>query len=563
MLSNVHIKNLALIDDVNISFTEGLNIITGETGAGKSIVIGSLKLGMGERMTRNLLRDDSKEGLCQLLFQIDDEATVSELKKLGIFHLEDGELLISRRLNGTRTTNTINDEIATATKLREVSALLVDMHSQHEQQTLLHKSRHLEILDRFGDESVADLKDEMATAYRAYDDVRSELEASTMDEAERNRKVDFLRYEISEIEAAALTPGEDTELEVLYKRMENSRKIIEEASGVYEITGYEGGTSAGNEIGRALSRLKEIRELDPALDELHMMLTDIDSLINDFDVSLKDYMVGMEFEEAQFKEVSDRLNVINILKGKYGRTIEDILAYLAEGKAEYNKLIEHDAYIDELERKLAAAKERMLDVAGRLSAERKRQSVELCKQIREALSDLSFSDVIFEMNFDELPSCTSNGIDDCYFNISTNVGEAPRPLYEVASGGELSRIMLAIKSCMAGRDNVDTLIFDEIDVGISGRAAQSVSKKMSKIARDHQVISITHLPQIAAMADSHYLIKKSVQEDRTVTDVTALDRDGSIEEIARLLGGERITDAVRCNAVELKELADKAKIDHN
>lgn len=563
MLLNVHIKNLALIDDVCISFTEGLNIITGETGAGKSIVIGSLKLGMGERISKNILRDSSKEGLCQLLFLVEDEKTICDLSELGICPSEDGELLISRRINGTRVINTINDEVVTAAKLKEVSALLVDLHAQHEQQTLLRKSEHLEILDKYGSKDISVVKEEMAAAYKNYSNIKMELDEAVMDDAEKNRKIDFLKYEISEIEAAALITGEDHELEILYKRIENSRKIVEAASAVYDITGYNVFSSAGNEIGRALLQLKNIKDLDAPLEDLSTMLTDIDGLLNDFNVSLKEYMEGMEFDDSQFREVSDRLNVINELKGKYGRTIEDINEYLSDKRTEYNKLMEYDAYLENLRQKLSEAETKMYEQAKKLSRIRKQKSTELCKQIREALRDLSFADVTFEMVFDELPSCTSKGIDDCYFNISTNVGEVARPLYEVASGGELSRIMLAIKSCMAGQDNVDTLIFDEIDVGISGRAAQSVSKKLSKIAENHQVISITHLPQIAAMADSHYLIQKSVEKDRTVTNVTALDRDGSINEIARLLGGETITEAVIGNAVELKDLADKAKFNHN
>lgn len=562
MLVNVHIKNLALIDDISIDFTEGLNIITGETGAGKSIVIDALKLGMGERITKNILRDDTKEGLCQLLFLVEDETVKEELVLAGVHMDGEGEVLISRKICGSRVINTINDEVVTAAKLKDISALFIDLHAQHEQQTLLKKSRHMEILDRFGSKEIEPLKNEMTKAYRDYTSLKTELEHSYMDVSEKNRRLDFLKYEISEIENASLVEGEDCELEILYKKIVNSKRIMEAVSAVHDITGYGQSSSAGNEIGRALIQLRSVKEYDPSLEDLNNMLTDIDGMLNDFNVSLKEYIGSMEFDEERFREVSDRLDVINELKGKYGRTIGDVNKYLEEKREEYNRLKEYDAYLEDLNGRLNKTEALMYEQAGKLSLARKECAGRLCSQVKEALSDLNFSTVIFEMKFDELSVCTSNGIDDCYFNISTNVGEPPRPLYEVASGGELSRIMLAIKSCMAGEDHVDTLIFDEIDVGISGKTAQSVSKKLSKIAEKHQVISITHLPQIAAMADSHYLIRKSVEKDRTFTEVTALDREGSIMEIARLLGGEKVTEAAVLNATELKELADKTKIIH-
>ena len=559
MLLNVHIKNIALIDDANVNFTDNLNILTGETGAGKSIIMGALKIGMGDKLPKDIVREADKEGFCQLLFLVDDEQVQDQIRALGVEPSEDGEILITRRILNSRTINTINDMAVTAAKLREVSALLIDMHTQHQQQSLLKKAEHMKLLDKFGRNSIDPLKDNVARFHAEYVSLVKQMESLSMDEAERSRRAEFLKYQIAEIESANVKPGEDDDIEHQYNRMVNSRDIVASASEVYSVTGYENSSSAGNEIGRVLGNLKGIKELDDEIDGLYGQLENIDALLNDFNVELSNYMQSMNFDDSEFREVESRLDVINDIKGKYGSTIDDVNRYLEDSKAEYEKLAEYDEYIADLSGKIDKAKTAMLDAAEKLSDERKRQAELMCEEIRSALADLSFMEVNFDMVFDRLAECTSNGIDDCYFVISTNVGEKMRPLYDVASGGELSRIMLAVKSCMAAEDNIGTLVFDEIDVGISGRAAQAVAEKMALISRRHQVISITHLPQIAAMADSHYLIEKSADAGKTVTRIVRLSEAESVAEIARLLGGATITDAVMSNALEMKQMAEKTK----
>lgn len=472
---------------------------------------------------------------------------------------EDGEILITRRIVNSRTINTINDMAVTAARLREVSALLIDMHTQHQQQTLLKKNEHMKLLDKFGRAAIEPLKREVAQRHADYTELVDQMDKLSMDEAERSRRAEFLKYQIAEIESANVKAGEDEDIEHQYNKMVNSRDIVAAASEVYSVTGYENQSSAGNEIGRVLVNLKGIKELDDEIDGLYSQLENIDALLNDFNVELSNYMQSMNFDDSEFREVESRLDVINDIKGKYGSTVDEVNRYLEESKAEYEKLSEYDEYIAELSGKINKAKKLMIDAADKLSAERKKQAKLMCKEIKTALSDLSFMQVDFDMVFDRLSECTANGIDDCYFVISTNVGEKLRPLYDVASGGELSRIMLAVKSCMAAEDNIGTLVFDEIDVGISGRAAQAVAEKMALISRKHQVISITHLPQIAAMADSHYLIEKSADEGKTVTKIVRLSETESITEIARLLGGASITDAVMSNALEMKQMAEKTK----
>ena len=559
MLLNVHIKNIALIDDANVNFTDNLNILTGETGAGKSIIMGALKIGMGDKLPKDIVREAGKEGFCQLLFLVDDESVLEQIRQLGVEPTEDGEILITRRIVNSRTINTINDMAVTAARLREVSALLIDMHTQHQQQTLLKKNEHMKLLDKFGRAAIEPLKREVAQRHADYTELVDQMDKLSMDEAERSRSAEFLKYQIAEIESANVKAGEDEDIEHQYNKMVNSRDIVAAASEVYSVTGYENQSSAGNEIGRVLVNLKGIKELDDEIDGLYSQLENIDALLNDFNVELSNYMQSMNFDDSEFREVESRLDVINDIKGKYGSTVDEVNRYLEESKAEYEKLSEYDEYIAELSGKINKAKKLMIDAADKLSAERKKQAKLMCKEIKTALSDLSFMQVDFDMVFDRLSECTANGIDDCYFVISTNVGEKLRPLYDVASGGELSRIMLAVKSCMAAEDNIGTLVFDEIDVGISGRAAQAVAEKMALISRKHQVISITHLPQIAAMADSHYLIEKSADEGKTVTKIVRLSEAESITEIARLLGGASITDAVMSNALEMKQMAEKTK----
>lgn len=559
MLLNVHIKNIALIDDANVNFTDNLNILTGETGAGKSIIMGALKIGMGDKLPKDIVREVGKEGFCQLLFLVDDEAVLEQIRQLGVEPTEDGEILITRRIVNSRTINTINDMAVTAARLREVSALLIDMHTQHQQQTLLKKNEHMKLLDKFGRAAIEPLKREVAQRHADYTELVDQMDKLSMDEAERSRRAEFLKYQIAEIESANVKAGEDEDIEYQYNKMVNSRDIVAAASEVYSVTGYENQSSAGNEIGRVLVNLKGIKELDDEIDGLYSQLENIDALLNDFNVELSNYMQSMNFDDSEFREVESRLDVINDIKGKYGSTVDEVNRYLEESKAEYEKFSEYDEYIAELSGKINKAKKLMIDAADKLSAERKKQAKLMCKEIKTALSDLSFMQVDFDMVFDRLSECTANGIDDCYFVISTNVGEKLRPLYDVASGGELSRIMLAVKSCMAAEDNIGTLVFDEIDVGISGRAAQAVAEKMALISRKHQVISITHLPQIAAMADSHYLIEKSADEGKTVTKIVRLSEAESVTEIARLLGGASITDAVMSNALEMKQMAEKTK----
>ena len=558
MLTHLHVKNLALIREVEIDFTEGLNILTGETGAGKSIVIGSVSLALGGKVSREMVRPGADYGLAELVFLVNREKQKEKLLELGITPEED-QVIISRKISDGRSINKINGETVTLSQLRETASLLIDVHGQHEHQSLLQKKKHLEILDEFAKEELGPVKEKLAGAFQNWKKLKKQLQEAQMDEESRLREISLLEFETDEIGKAELVPGEDEELERRYRRMTNARKLMEAAGSAYALTGYEEESGAGAVIGRAVRELQSAASFDEELSGLASLLSDVDGLLNDFNREMSDYLTSLEFDEKEFSETEERLNLLNYLKSRYGHTLEEILAYQEKQEQRLAALQDYDRYLQDLEAQLKKAEEELQDLCAEASGIRQRYGKMLCEKIKEHLIDLNFLNVEFEMAFEELPEYTAQGKDSAEFLISTNPGEPLRPLMKIASGGELSRIMLAIKTILADRDEIDTVIFDEIDVGISGRTAQKVSEKMMLIGRTRQVICITHLAQIAAMADSHYRIEKQVEEGETRTQIRRLSEKESIEELARILGGAEITDAVTKNAEEMRALALERK----
>ena len=559
MLTHLHVKNLALIREAEIDFTEGLNILTGETGAGKSIVIGSVSLALGGRVAKDMVRPGADYGLAELVFLVNRKKQREKLLELGITP-EDDTVIISRKILEGRSINKINGETVTLSQLKEAAALLIDIHGQHEHQSLLQKKKHLEILDEFAKEELEPVKEKLAAAYREWKGLKKTLSEAQMDEESRLREISLLEFETDEIEKAELTEGEDEELERRYRRMTNGRRLLEAAGNAYALTGYEEETGAGTAVGRAVRELQSVLSLeDEELSALASQLSDVDGLLNDFNRELSDYLTSLEFDEREFAETEERLNQLNYLKSRYGHTIGEILAYQQKQQERLAALQDYDRYLQELEERFGQAERELGELCERASEIRKRFAEVLCGKIREHLQDLNFLNVEFEMSFEELPEYTAQGRDSAEFLISTNPGEPLRPLMKIASGGELSRMMLAIKTVLADRDEIDAVIFDEIDVGISGRTAQKVSEKMMLIGRTRQVICITHLAQIAAMADSHYRIEKTVEDGGTQTQIRRLDERESVEELARILGGAEITDAVLQNAGEMRTLAQEKK----
>ena len=551
MLQNLHVKNLALIDETEVEFGPGLNILSGETGAGKSIIIGSINLALGEKVQKEMLRDNGEAALVELIFFVEDADTIEAIRALDI-EMEDDTVILSRKITGGRAIGRINGEAVSASKMKAVASLLIDIHGQHEHQSLLSKKKHLEILDTFAKEALGDKKEKLTQCYQEYRKLKDELEHANLDGEERARELSFLEYEVKEIKEAQLTVGEDEELEAVFRKYSNGKKIMD-AVGAANAATSEDDESASERIGRALRELSSVSGYDERVKEMEEQLTEIDNLLSDFNHELASYLSDEEFDEETFYETEKRLDLINHLKSKYGNTIADIIKYGEEKEERINVLNDYDAYLAGLQKNVSEKEKQLEQLSKKVSDIRKKESKKLTESIKNALLDLNFLDVQFTMEFAET-DYTANGIDDAQFLISTNPGEPVKPLGKVASGGELSRIMLAIKTVMAS-DKIGTLIFDEIDSGISGRTAQMVSEKMNVLGRNHQIICITHLPQIAAMADSHFLIEKSVENQATVSKIHKLTDEESVEELARMLGGVEITDTVLENAREMKQMA--------
>ena len=557
MLHNLYVKNLALIDEMEVEFKNGLNILTGETGAGKSIILGSINLALGGRYSSDILRNEDEAGYVELTFFVENEAQIQLLKELDVFP-EEGVVTLSRKMIGKRSVSKINGETVQISQLKEVAGILIDIHGQHEHQSLLYRKNHLTILDEFAKDSIKDVKEQVANAYRSYKKYKEELQEANLDEKERNKEMSFLEFEINEIQSANLKENEDEMLEEQYRRMVNGKKITANLEEAYGYTA-NANNNASDYLSRAIYCLQDAARYDEKANELYSQLSEVDSLLNDFNRELSDYSSSFDFSDEEFYEVEKRLNEINHLKSKYGNTIEEILTYCAGKEETLRKLQDYDSYLEELRKNLTEAERKVEDVSCRLSNLRKAAASELTKAIKEGLLDLNFLDVQFEMIFTKLENYTAIGTDEVEFMISMNPGEPVRPLGDVASGGELSRIMLAIKTVMAEKDQIETLIFDEIDVGISGRTAQKVSEKMAVIGRNHQVICITHLAQIAAMADAHFAIEKKVENGKTRTSISLLNKEEEIAELARILGGAEITETVMQSAAEMKELAKSTK----
>lgn len=558
MLRNLHVKNLALIQEIDVDFAEGLNILTGETGAGKSIIIDSITLALGGKMSRDMIREQAPFALVELLFEVSAPSIEQKLKSLDVYP-EDGVVLISRKVAEGRSTSKINGETCTVSQVRKVASLLLDIHGQHEHQSLLHKEKQLEILDEYGKEEIRPVKEAVCTCYETYSHLKKRLQEGRMDEEKRQRQIDFLEFEIQEIQQARLERGEDEELESRYKKLVNSKKIAEHMQEVHLLTGYDNGQGAGEQIGRALRAMAAVEAYDEELSSLNSLLVDIDNLLNDFNRETGGYLSGLTFSQGDFQKTEERLDEINRLKAKYGKSLEDIFFCQEEKQQELELLVDYENGRKRLEEEYEKKSEELNGLCMGLSEKRTYYGRKLEQEIAEQLLDLNFLHVDFQIQIKCLDHYTPQGNDDVEFLISTNPGEERRSLQKVASGGEMSRIMLAIKTLLAKQDETPTLIFDEIDTGISGRTAQKVSEKMSLVGQHHQVLCITHLPQIAAMADLHFGIEKMVKNGVTVTGIEPLNEKESVNELARMLGGAQITDRTLESAYEMKELAREQK----
>lgn len=557
MLLNLHVKNLAIIDEIEVDFTDNFNVLTGETGAGKSIIIGSINTALGGKVSKDLIRKDAEFALIELLFRVTSAREQERIEELGI-SFEDDTLLISRKITSSRTVNRINGESVTVGTIKQVADLLIDIHGQNEQQSLLRRGKHLEILDRYAREEFAGRSEKLAETYREYKALQEELSEREIPEEERLREISFLKYELDEIEAAKLVHGEEEMLEQTYRKLSNAAEIAEGLSGVYQSTSGDNG-SVSERLGESIRVLSHLAEYDEQVDGFLNQISEIDSLMTDFNRDIAGYMDEFDVGTEKFADVEKRLDLVRGIKAKYGKTTADVNAYAENIREKLTRYEQYDSYRSKLQEKLQKTEKKLQKLSSEISKIRHRNAEILEKEITQALLDLNFLQVQFRISIREKGEYTAKGTDEVEFLISTNPGMELRSLASAASGGELSRIMLAVKAVFVKHDEIETMIFDEIDVGISGRTAQMVAEKMAMIGRSHQVICISHLSQIAAMSDTHFLIEKENEADSTHTQIRRLSEEESVDELARILGGAKITDAVRKSAGEMRLMARQMK----
>ena len=556
MLSLLHIENIAIIESADISFDRGFNVLTGETGAGKSIVIDAISAVLGERTSRELIRTGAKSALVNAVFT---GALPQKWLEDNGFPVSEGELMLQREIQGDgRNACRVNGRPLTVAQLRELGRQLLNIHGQHDGQQLLDPDCHLGYLDSFG--KTAPLLEPYQSAYRSMAQLRKNISELEMDEAERSRRVDTLEYQIKELERAELRPGEDEELDARKTLLRSSGKLMEALQEAqFALSGGEDSRGACDLISEAEGAVRSVTRLGPQLEELGEKLTGLRCAADDAAEVLRDFADEFDFSPDELDQLESRLDVIYRLKKKYGPTVADMLEYLERCKGELEQIQDADDTIQRLEKELEKAKTEAVKRGEALTKARKKAAVSLQKRVQEELRQLDMPKVQFVTDFALSPGqdgMDDTGMDQVQFLMSANLGEALKPIQKVASGGELARIMLALKNVLAEDDGIGSLVFDEVDTGVSGRAAQKVAEKMADVSRRKQVLCVTHLPQIAAMADTHFSVEKGEKRGRTFTNVERLDRQGRVDELARLIGGANVTDVLRQSASELLEQAD-------
>ncbi len=558
MLLNLHVKNLAIIDEIEVDFSEGMNVLTGETGAGKSIIIGSINMAIGGKVPKDIIRKGAGFALIELLFSVDTEEQRNYLEEHGII-VDNDEVLVSRKFTKGRGINRINGESVPVSVLKQAAAVLIDVHGQNEQQSLLYKAKHMEILDRYAREDMSGMDTMYTEVYNNYKKLIEQRDLDNIPEEERLREISFMQYELEEIENAALVHGEEESLEDTYKQLSNAASIVNGLGEIYSLTGSDANDTVSEKLAYSLRIIGKLCEYDDNINQFAEQLSEIDSLVSDFNRDIVSYLDDIETSGELLEETEKRLDLVRKIKARFGATTELVNEYADKLRSKLERYSEYEEYKAGLDKKIKEEEAKLKKLAISMSEVRKRCAKVLEKEIAEALADLNFLQVQFSIEVRNLDEYTAHGTDEIEFMLSANPGEDLKPIGMAASGGELSRIMLAVKAVLAGHDEISTLIFDEIDVGISGRTAQMVAEKMALIARQHQVICISHLAQIAAMADAHYLIEKTNSDLHTSTQIRLLGSGEEAEELARILGGAQITEAVMNSAEEMKRLAANLK----
>ena len=553
MLELLHIENIAIIEAADIEFAPGFNALTGETGAGKSIVIDSLSAVLGQRTSRELIRTGAEKAFVSAAFS----GMAPELtEELGIQPEADGTLLLQREIQTDgKNVCRINGRPVTVSQLRALGTRLLNIHGQHDGQQLLDEEQHIVYLDSFG--RVESLAITYAEKYKNFTDIRRQIGALQMDEAEKARRVDTLQYQIEELRRAKLTPGEEEELTARRGMLRNAEKFLDAVAGAdYALNGDDSGGGALSALRQAQDALGGVRHLDDAFGQLYERLGEAYSEVYDIAATVEDKRGELDVSPGELDRVESRMDLLYRLKKKYGATVEDMLDYQARCEAELAQIEDAGDTLARLEQALSKAEKEARQAAQALSDARKAAAEQLTSQILAELQQLDMGKIRFAVDFAEKP-LDSDGMDTVRFLMSANVGEELRPIHKIASGGELARIMLAMKNVLSEQDHVGTMVFDEVDTGVSGRAAQKVAEKMARISRRKQVLCVTHLPQLAAMADTHFSVEKGERGGRTYTEVRRLDREQRRQELARLTGGSHVSQTMLDGAEELLVQAEK------
>ena len=558
MLESLHVKNLALIKESEVFFYPGLNILSGETGAGKSIILGSIRLALGAKAGKEFIRSGEEYALIELIFKSDKKEVIDRLREFDLPIEDDYSIFIQRKIMDGRSVAKINGETVTGKALKSIASLLINIHGQNDTVQLLDTKNYLDILDEYAGLEIEDLLRQTQESFLTYSELVKELEENESLDKNRDRELSLAEFELNEIDSANIKAGEDDTLEDRYRLMNNSKKIVESIARAYQAIESEGGVN--DTLDHALREVRSVLRYDDKISDIEAQLSDAADIVGQLRYSMDEYMSSLEFSEAEFNEVENRLDTLNHLKNKYGNSLEDVLKYAEEKRGFIEKMADFGSYMTDLKKRLEKSRDVLIRCCRQLTEARKEKAKILSLDLERNLKQLNLENTTCVVNVvSDEENITPTGCDSVDILVSFNVGEPARSLSMVASGGELSRFMLALKAITAEKESIDTLIFDEIDSGISGKTAWNVAEKMNVIGIDHQVIAITHLAQIAAMADSHYLIEKKSDTDRTQTDIIKLSEDESINEIARLMSSDVTTKANIESARELKAQARVSK----
>ena len=560
MLERLSISNIALIEKEEIDFSRGLNILSGETGAGKSMIIDSLNFVLGERTGRDIVRRGCDKASVEAVFCFNDASVLKCLEDMEI-EADDGCVVIKRVLTSEgKSSCRINGSTVTASMLKQLSESFIDIHGQHEHQSLLNPTKHMDILDKFCGAPLENLKEEMTELIKQYKVILKGLEDLSGDDEKRQQKIDMLTFNINEIDDAALSAGEENELDERKTVLNNAERIKKLTNECLRLLYYgsDKGQAAVDSVGECVKNMLNVNNIDPSSEDVYNMLCDAEAQLDETVKCLKSYAENISSNERELEDIEERLDLIYHLKRKYGNSVEEILAFRQKAQEELDFILNSEAELKKLKAEKAHIFSRIKAICDGMDSIRTSTAQIIEKKIEEQLKDLEMKNARFKIQVSKKDTFNSKGCNVVEFLIAPNAGEDMKPLAKIASGGEMSRVMLALKTVTANADCIDTFIFDEIDTGVSGKTAQKGAEKMALIAKQRQILCITHLPQIAAMADSQFLIEKNVIDGKTVSGVKKLDRNGCIDEIARLIGGEK-TELVEKTAAEMKQKAENFK----